>query len=339
MLVVVGVVAAAWWWWNLRATTKVGSVASTKLQIEITGGFAFVAPTTGNKLEIAYLNDWVLRKDTNNNGVMDPNEPAVFDDLNNNGVRDPNEADTCNVDQIGTDLIVDRGIIDSSVGKTVVAGQPEDLNGAVIRFPALENVNIPLTIDKGTTWPPAQTMPANPDNEADWKDMVPTLRSYHGGTINPNWQTMVNGRVVLPGGHIKSTFPSNPVFKKAHFEFNAGNALKFKAAMTDKMIYTVDVPGSTVELQITGATSGLTKLVLKPQGNRVVLILRGRHDTTIPGHQAPLKDFCTFYQLLQPMPDPKDFLTPVYIEAASTTPPPPGSPKPSPGFFCSGDWF
>jgi hypothetical protein len=346
MVVVVAAVAGAWWWWHLRATAPIGTtVSSTKLEIQIEGGFAFVAPTTGNKLEIAYLNDWVLRKDTNGNGVMDPTEPAVFDDLNNNGVRDANESDTCNVDQMGTHLIVDRGSVDTSLGATVVAGQPQDIDKAVIRFPALETANIPLTIDKGTTWPPAPATPgtpaapANPDNEADWKDMVPTLRSYHGGTINPSWQTMVNGRMVLPGGNIKATIPSNSVFKKAHFEFKANNALKFKAAMTDRMIYTVDVPGPTVELQVTGATSGLTKLVLKPQGNRVVLILRGRHNMSVPGDQAPLKDFCSFYQLLQPMPDPKDFLTPVYIAATPATPPPPGSQKPSPGFFCNGDWF
>jgi hypothetical protein len=271
---------------------------------------------------------------------MDPTEPAVFDDLNHNGVRDANEPDTCNVDQIGTQLIVDRGVVESSVGgATVVVGQPQDIDKAVIRFPALETANIPLTIDKGPTWPPTPATPGNPDNEADWKDMVPTLRSYHGGTINPNWQSIVNGRIVLPGGNIKATLPSNSLFKKAHFEFKASNALKFKAAMTDKMIYTVDVPGPTVELQVTGATSGLTKLVLQPQGNRVVLFLRGRHNMSVPGDQAPLKDFCTFYQLLQPMPDPKDFLTPTYIAATPATPPPPGTQKPSPGFFCSGDWF
>jgi len=338
LLVVVGMVGLALWLYRGERTTMVTS-SSTKLQIEITGGFAFVAPTTGNKLEIAYLDDWVLRKDTNGNGVMDPTEPAIFDDLNQNGVQDANEPDTCNVDQMGTDLIVERGIVDSSVGKTVIVGQPEDLDKAVIRFPALETANIPRTIDRGTAWPPTPPTPGNPDQEADWKDMVPSLRSYHGGTINPSWQTMVNGRIVLPGGNIKATIPSNPVFKKAHFEFKDKNALKFKAAMTDKVIYTVDVPGSTVELQITGATSGLTKLVLKPQGNRVVLVLRGRHDTSIPGHQAPLKDFCTFYQLLQPMPDPNDFLTPFYIEATPLTLPPPGSQKPSPGFFCPGEWF
>ena len=340
VLVVVAAVAIAWWWWYMRATTRVGTAASsTRLEIEITGGFAFVAPTSGNILEVAYLNDWVLRKDLNNNGVMEPTEPPVFTDVNGNGVQDANEPDTCNVNQMGFTLTVDRGIVDASVGKTVVAGIAENIDKAVIRFPALEAADIPLTIGKSTVWPPTPNLPANPDNEADWKDMVPTLRSYHGGTINPNWQNMVNGRMVLPGGQIKATMPSIPVFKKAHFEFHAGNASKFKAAMTDKMIYTVDLPGSTVELQVTGATSGLTKLVLKPQGNRVVLKLAGTHDMTVPGDRAPLKDFCAFYQLLQPMPDPKDFLLPIYIAAAPATPLPPGSQQPSPGFFCNGDWF
>src|SRR5436190_10079639 len=71
---------------------------TTKLQIEITGGFAYVAPVSpDNHLEIAYLNDWVLRKDTNGNGVMDPTEPVEFDDLNGNGQQDAGEPDTCNV--------------------------------------------------------------------------------------------------------------------------------------------------------------------------------------------------------------------------------------------------
>ena len=347
VLVVVVCVLLAVVWYVTKGTSPVGPTpkasGTTKLQITITGGFAYVAPTgTDNHLEIGYLEDWVLRKDVNNNGVMEPTEPAIFDDLNNNGVQDANEPDKCNVNQMGTELVIDRGTIQGHEPSAtpLPANRVFDLDKAVVKFPALETANIPLTIGRGTAWPPTPDEPADPDNEGHWKDMVPSLKAYHAGTtINPNWRDMVNGRVVLPGGNIRATLPSNAIFKKAHFDFHANNAFKFKAAMTDKNIYTVDVPGSTIELQISNATSGLTKLVLQPQGNRVELILRGKHDSTVPGDHEPLRDFCTFYQLMQPMPDPKDFLLPIFVAVPPLPTPPPGSPKPSPGFFCSGDWF
>ena len=320
LLIVVGVLLLAIFWY--RGKNPSVSASATKLQIEITGGFAYVAPTgSDNHLEIAYLNDWTHRKDLDGDGV---------DEV------------VCDVNQIGTELKVTRGTIvgHEPAGQALPLSREFNLDKAVVKFPALETANIPLTIGRGAAWPPTPNTPANPDAEADWKDMVPALKAYHAGTtINPNWRTMVNGRVVLPGGHIKATVPSSPIFKKAHFEFKADNAVKFKTALTDKTIYNVDVPGPTVEIQISGATSGFTKLVIQPQGNRVELTLRGLHDmaSSIPGNGSPLKDFCTFYQLLQPMPAEKDFLTPHYIEAANATVQAGG--KPTPGFFCSGDWF
>ena len=170
--------------------------------------------------------------------------------------------------------------------------------------------------------------------------MVPSLKEYHNGTtINPKWRDMVNGRMVLRGGKIKATIPSSPIMKRAYFEFKDKSGLKFKAASTDKLIYTVDVAASQIEMLFTDATIGLTKLIIKPQGNKVELTLRGKHDSSgQPAANMPLHDFCAFYELLEPRPDTSKWLLPYYIPA----PLPPGSSvnaMPSPGFFCNGDWF
>lgn len=314
---------------------------TTRLEITVIGGFAFVPTPTDRHLEIAYLNDWVLRTDTNGNGIMEPNEPAVYDDANGNGRQDPNEPDTCNVDQIGTELKVTRGTISISepTNLTVPASREFNLDKAVLTFPALEAASLPLNIGRGP-WPPSPNLPTNPDDETNWKDMVPSLKEYHQGTtINPNWRTMVNGRVVLRGGNIRASLPSTPIMKRAHFEFKTKTALKFKAATTDKLIYTADVPAGEIEILLNPTAMGFTRLVLQPQGGRVELTLRGLHASSgQPMPNMPLHDFCAFYQLLQPMPLPAEFLLPHYIPA----PVPTGSnasAMPSPGFYCDGDWF
>src|SRR6185436_18623232 len=135
------------------------------------------------------------------------------------------------------------------------------------------------------------------------------------------------------------TIPSSPIFKKSHFDFKANRVSQFKAAMTDKTIYTVDVPGTNIEIQLSGPAGGFTKLVIQPQGNKVELTLTGLHDmgSTIPGDGAPLKDFCTFYQLLQPRPAKAEFLVPHYIESRAGAGG--AGALPSPGFFCPGEWF
>jgi hypothetical protein len=303
-----------------RGPSIVVNTPVTKLRIDTTGGFAYVSPPAGNnRLEIAYLNDWRHAEDVDGDGRPD---------------------EVCNVVQMGTRLKLTKGSIASHEPASfpLPPSREFNLDKAVVTFPALDAANIPLTVGH-TGWPSSNSSPGNPNNEADWKDMVPNLREHHAGTtIAPNWRDLVNGRLVLPGGHIKATIPSSPIFRQARFDFKAGNNVKFRKAMTDKTIYTVDVPAATLVVHFSGAASGLTKLVIQPQGNNVELTLTGLHDgSPIPGNGAPLTDFCTFYQLLQPRPSGRDFLVPHYV--AASTGGGGGGGSPSPGFFCSGDWF
>lgn len=311
-----------YYWWPGPPTTR--------LQIEISGGFAYVSPIgSDNHLSIAYLNDWTHSEDIDSDGDLD---------------------EVCNVQQMGTELKVIRGTIVASepTSLAVPASREFDLDRATVRFPAVEAANQALAIVRDPWTGPPKT-PADTEQPAHWKNLkwIPGLKEFHSGkTIHPNWETMVNGRVEVRGGELIATTPSNPRFKKASLDFRQGTQSKNNVSATDKTIYTIDIPtaslvGGNLEIVLTGATSGFTKLVIKPQGNRVELTVTGLHDMTpIPASGAPLKDFCTFYQLMQPMPPAKEWLTPYYI-AATVAPGQnvPVSGSPSPGFFCPGDWF
>jgi hypothetical protein len=302
----------------------------TRLQLEFSGGFAYVSPTgSDNHLNIAYLNDWTHKEDTDGDGV---------DEV------------VCDVTQMGTELKVIRGtIVDWEPKSLPVPGSREfDLDNATVRFPAVVAANQALSILRDPWLGPATT-PGDPEQPGHWRNLkwIPGLKEFHTGkTIHPNWPTMVNGRVELRGGELIATTPSNPVFKKASVDFRQGTQSKNNVSTTDKTIYAIEIPtaglpGGNVEIVLTGATSGFTKLVIKPQGNRVELTIKGLHDMTpIPASGAPLTDFCTFYQLMQPRPPAKEWLTPYYIAAtAAPAQNATGPGLPSPGFFCPGDWF
>lgn len=344
LLVVGGIALGALIWYNRVINpplTQTASAATTKLRVEISGGFAYVPPTgSDNHLEVAYLNNWTFWTDANGNGTMEPNE-IEYDDLNGNGSRDAGEPDFCTVHQLGTKLKVTKGTIISHdpASQTLPGDYVFDLDKTVVKFTALETANLPLTVGN-MDWPPPDTEPSDPNDESKWEKMVPRLLKKHTGkTIDPNWRTLVNGRMVLPGGNIKATFPSGPVFKKAKFDFKQNKVSQFKAAMTDKTIYTVDVPAATVVIELNGPAGQFTRLVVQPQGNTVELTLTGNHDmgSPIPGDGDPLKDFCTFYQLMQPRPTKAEFFVPHYL--APTAGSGGGGGLPSPGFFCPGDWF
>src|SRR5689334_17922492 len=94
LVVVVSVLIVFALLWNQYCRDN---VPPTDLEITVIGGFAFVPTLSDRHLEIAYLDDFVLRKDTNGNGEMDPDEPAIYEDTNGNGMQDANEPDTCHV--------------------------------------------------------------------------------------------------------------------------------------------------------------------------------------------------------------------------------------------------
>jgi hypothetical protein len=302
---------------------------TTRLVIELTGGFAYVPTPADNVLEVAYLNDVKL-----------------YEDLNNDGDQTDAGELVCDVDQIGTEMMVVRGRIVSAAPMAAPANKKFDLNGAVISFPQLQSANIPLTFTR-TGWPPSPTKPANPANDAEWADLqhVPTLRQYHSAGIPPTWRNTVNGRLILKGGTVVAARPSDPQIEKAQFDFRTpGGQPKLQGAVTDKTIYTVDVPGTQIELTLSGAANGYTNLILEPnvKGQAVKLTVKGLHamGTAASLHGGDrLKDFCSFYSLVEPRPRFADWLVPHYVTGSSAPSNTYAAGQPSPGFFCSGDGF
>lgn len=296
---------------------------STKLEIEITGGFAFV-PTPSNKmLEVAYLNDVEL--------------------------TEPDGTVSCSVKQIGTELVVLRGDI-TQAQPPAPEDRIFDLDGWVVTFPALDKANQKFSGFR----PKGMPNPLVPGPTGNWKSAkyVPAIKDHHAHSkIKKNWQELVNGRVVLKGGTIVGAAPSDPLMQQARFDFRLAGASVGKAAVTDKMIYTVYVPGEEVEIVFTNRNNESKRLVLKAPGTNkpVRLALRGLHDKPMTGAQAngtELKDFCAFYSLLDGQQVPSDKRLRLFFEApptqvATNLPQNLGSnpAQPSPGFYCGGDWF
>ena len=294
--------------------------SSTKLEIEIVGGFAFVPTPSQQMLEIAYLDD------------------VDFAD--------------CSVDQIGTELVVVRGDI-TGAEPPAPDNRIFDLNGWVVNFPALDKSNLKFSGYRSQGMP----SPMHPGSTGNWSNAkyVPALKDHHSGSkIKSDWRDSVNGRMVLKGGRIQGSVPSDPLMKDAAFDFQLAGTSIGKAAVTDKMVYTVDVPGEHVEMVFTNKSQQTKRLVLAPwaPGKPVRLLLRGLH--TMPmtgayGSNFELKDFCAFYSLLEGGEQiPSNKRLRLFYEApqfASATPTPgaqsfgPNRPQPSPGFYCSGDWF
>ena len=284
---------------------------TTQLIIEITGGFAYVPDVPKRTLEIAYLND-VEMKDTAGNLI-------------------------CAVDEIGTDLIVLRGKIVSPAAPP--PNRTFDLDGTVVTIPALDNATTPLTYNR----PIGHPNPAKPANPGQWINLqyVPSLKDFHPNTgIRPTWRNEVNGRVVLKGGNVVATVPTDPAIEKADFEFKQGATSKGSFAVTDKIIYTVDVPGTAVELQLTSALGSTTLKIEPPSpGKPVKLKLHGLHgadgiSSFVQGQEV--REFCAFYSLLEPKQPASQMVKMFYNGPSGTFAP---GAQPSPGYFCSGDGF
>lgn len=317
------------WWIKTHPPNPIPPpTAITKLVIEVSGGFAYVPTPAQNKLEIAYFNDISLQEDSDNDGDVDANDAVV-----------------CDVDQIGTELMVLRGDIIDSDPKPAPADRVFNLDAAVVEFPKLNGATSPVSFSR-TPWPANPIKPANPGVEGDWQDLqfVPSIKDHHPGkTIMPTWrdEKFVNGRVVLKGGKIVGTFPSDPMVQKTNIEFKLAGTSLGSVGLTDKTVYSVDVPDDKIEIVFTGSKYGFRRVVIAPQGNQPVrLRLRGLHamgSAATLANGDELKDFCSFYALLQPRPKSADWLRLHYIAPASTMAS--NSGQPSPGFFCGGDWF
>jgi hypothetical protein len=306
-------------WYSVQ--TPATSVApATRLVIEITGGFAFVPTPSQHLLEVAYLNDVQLKE---------------------------GGAPVCTVDQLGHEMQILRGIIvdvDHTTNQPAPESNKFDLDRAVVEFPALASANIPLTFNRDAwgTDPPTPTGPADPDNESHWHNLryVPSILRAGQHALRKDWQEVVNGRLVLQGGDVRGTFPSDPAMKRAKFEFRENGTPRFTMSVIDKVIYTVDVPGTTIELLFgNNATQGYRRLEIAPQGNMVRLAVRGIHaddDGLTLGMTRELTDHCAFYSLLQKVPPSSTWLRPFYISNQLLAN---GDPQPSPGFYCNPDWF
>jgi hypothetical protein len=190
-------------WWVLQPKTI--------LEIEMTGGFAYITPqpsATDNHVDVAYLNSWKYTEDI---------DPATAGD-----------EVICDVHQIGTELKIVTGTIVGFDPPTFVipASREFDMDKAVVTFSALEAITQNVSLNRSNGWPPTPTEPANPGNDPDWENLkwVPSLTEYFSTqtpphTLDPNWPSLVNGRMRLRGGVLKAAYPTNSRFRKDRLNF------------------------------------------------------------------------------------------------------------------------
>ena len=193
-------------------------------------------PTPGDqKLEVASLNSVQLREDTNNDGKVDTSDAIV-----------------CDVPQIGTELMVRWAkVIDQDPPNMLPSNRKLDLDKAVVTIPALDSANIPLQFSRRV--PPSPKVPTAGGTATDWVDAqyLPSIKDHHAGTgIKLGWRgdQAVNGRLVVRGGTVEGSVPTDPGIQNSRFEYKLGGASQGHYAATDRLIYTVNVPGTYVEL-------------------------------------------------------------------------------------------
>jgi hypothetical protein len=295
----------------------------TRLEIEIAGGFAYIPSPNERTLYIAYLGNVLTKEDTYGN-------PATADEV------------VCNVPQVGTELMVVRGMVDGYQGsKPMPQSRIFNLDKAKVTFSRMgggyPSVN-------RSPWKPVP-LKAPGHSDPAWKNLqyVPRIIDHPGLTnrkIIPDWKNdnKINGFMTLRGGSLEGMTPSNPIAEMAEFEFRVGTTIT-PVSTTDRTIYRVSVPGNNVDIRFNGATHGYTRLVLKPNapGEAVRLRLRGLHAMNTPPKDGDeLYDFCAFHSLLTPKVTSKDYVR-IFYKAPDV--PQGGSGMPSPGFYCNGDWF
>jgi hypothetical protein len=328
LILIVGIALLVWYNWPKTPTVI------TKLELESVGGFAYIHAPGDQELNVAFLSD----------------PPATAE-------RDKAGNLVCDVKQLGVDLIVLSGTItsfSSNPAKPIPANRTFDLKGAVVTFPDLAKSTQPLDVIRGDRPPaPGPWGPPDTSNPTHWQDVkfVPGMR-YAGGrrapdyplsSLDPNWLTKVDGRVVLTHGVVRARHPSDVAAKDSVFEFKSksGTQASYKQAITDATTFAADVPSDQIVINLTGSAFGYTQIILKPaaSGRPVRLKIRGRHTHQTPADLpigSAIRDYCAFYELLQPVPSANDQLIPHLVSAPAIAA---GSGQPSPGPYCGGEWF
>lgn len=304
---------------------------TTRLIIEISGGFAYI-PDPGNQhLHVAYLGNVFVPPDT---------------DTNVDGTIDANDEPVCNVQQIGTELMVVRGTITDSQ-PTTPGNRTYNLDGAKVTFQDLRG--------PAPTFVRTLPTPTNVTAPATWTDVqfVPSIKEFHSNNsrIISSWRNKVNGFMTLRGGAFVGAVPTDPLVESTYFEFKQNGVLKGTSAVTDKIIYTVDVPQDYVDIRFSGSKPpyNFTRLKIEPTapGMPVKLRLRGLHSMGTAASYAngdEIKDFCAFYSLFRasptaPEPTPMSSSARLKMFLVNTTPALASGGQPSPGFFCDGIWY
>lgn len=287
-------------------TSSPGSAvpATTRVEMVVKGGFAYVYEN--QQLDIAYLNS---------------------------------TTGPCTVTQVGHRLRVTDGQITSP---NPPATKEFDLQGTVVSFPAMKPDGSVTALGVGR--PNTPFHPVNPGSEPSWRDLkwVPYVRPNYSGSVNENWRTLpvVDGRMVLTDGKITGGQPGDLGATNGMYRFQrASDTLTFDQAITDRTLYSVQLPGSQVVINLTkGGTTTQVVIVPPGAGQPVKLALVGLHDNS-PATPS-IAHFCAFYELMDPVPPMSQRLIPTFINP-TTGLPCTGTTTcgPDPGAFCPGEWF
>lgn len=290
--------------------------APVSLQLVAQGGFAFVYTPDQHMLEIGFM-------------------------------KGSNTA-ACTVPQETVSLVVDKGDILEPASPP--ADKTFDVAGATITLDSASAATQTLTAN-GLGKPGDPFHPADVETDDGWKDLQWLANVTANGPSNKiasDWRTRVNGRMVLTSGTIRAGKPTDTAAAHGTWEFKNSaqpGTVVSKQAISDRAIYTVDLPGPDVVLNLAGAASGVSKIRIRPTtGNKVNVMLMGGHPSSAPAHipvGARIDHFCSFYLLMDPVPDPAQWLYPHFAGLNAGTPLASGSTQAqaNPGFYCPGDMF
>jgi len=281
----------------------------TRLVMNVTGGFKYAYSEAGHQLEIAFL------KDT----------PG-----------DPNKGE-CYVHQLGVELTVKEG--DIIVPAAPPADKKFDPAGAVITFDGATTAK-PLNVARGTR-PQAPFQPLSRNTDADWMDLswVPSIQFFMPeSTLAENWRSKADGRVVLTQGTLLGAKPSDDAAVNGVWDFTRkSDGAKFRQAATDRTVYTTEIPGDRIVINLANAKSGITRIEIKPTSTSrpVNLLLVGRHmEAAAQLHVGEtITHFCAFYELLSKVPPMNERFLPVFAGDPSK----PLQGQPTPGAYCPGE--